>query len=351
VIPQDYFDYPHPKNWYPLSWFANRRPDVEFITFADWPSYTNYEWLDQRIEQALAKKRTVAIVPWDEDTIHPVVPSLADTLNKYSREPVYWLSFLDPECQLIYRMPHNITCKIEEFPWYQANECYLYLHTHPEVTPLQPGPHNFACLSGRHTAAKYNFIQELTHSGVRSQGIVTVADVDDYPDDVLSYADPNPYPPYMSHSGNVEPVNLHGNVYVTGNTLNFALLDQHYADIPLFVHPETSSGIFPLTEKGYWPIMLGRLALIHARPRYMQNLQRFYSVDLSEFMNLEFDHIEGWNTQDHQRRAAVMIRSNLQLIQQARHIVTSKARELAHARWEFPKRAWQQCVNILDQLP
>jgi len=106
-----------------------------------------------------------------------------------------------------------------------------------------------------------------------------------------------------------------------------------------------------MTEKGYWPIMLGRLAMIHARPRYMQNLQRFYSMDLSKIMNLDFDHIDGWTTVDHQRRGAIMLRSNMELIHNARNIVQSNAKELAHARWEFPARTWQQCINILDQLP
>lgn len=351
MIPKDYFDYPHAQNWYPLAWFAHRRPDVEFITFADWPSYHDYAWLGQRIEQALAAKKTVAIIPWDEDTMYPVVSELAEILNQYSNEPVYWLSFLDPESQLIYRFPHNFTCKIEEFPWYQANECYLYLHTHPQVTALQPGPHKFACLSGRYTPSKYSFVQEITHAGLRDQGIVTVADLDDYPDDVLQYAEANSYPPYMNATGNVAPINNLDGIRVTGNTLNFALLDQHYADIPLFVHPETSSGIFPLTEKGYWPILLGRLSMIHARPRYMQNLQRFYSIDLSEIMNLDFDHIDGWTDTDHHRRAAIMLRSNTELIHRARAVVQAKTKELAHARWEFPRRAWQQCVQVLDQLP
>lgn len=352
MIPKDYFDYPHAQNWYPLAWFAHRRPDVEFITFADWPSYHDYAWLGQRIEQALAAKKTVAIIPWDEDTMYPVVSELAEILNQYSNEPVYWLSFLDPESQLIYRFPHNFTCKIEEFPWQQANECYLYLHTNPDITPLQPGLRKFACLSGRGQTHKYNLLKEITNAGLRSHGVVTVADPDfDYPADVLEFADVNPYPPYGADVVNVAPTSMLNNIAVTGNTLNFNVINRHYADIPLFINAETTPGLFFMTEKGYWPIMLGRLSMIHARPRYMQNLQRFYSIDLSELMNLDFDHVDGWADTDHHRRAAVMLRSNIQLIDQARDIVIRRAADLAHARQEFPTRLWSQCVQVLDQLP
>jgi hypothetical protein len=207
-------------------------------------------------------------------------------------------------------------------------------------------------MSGRGQTHKYNLLKEITNAGLRPYGVVTVADPEfDYPADVLEFADINPYPPYGADIVNVQPKSVLNNIAVTGNTLNFKTIDRHYADIPLFINAETTPGLFLMTEKGYWPIMLGRLSMVHARPRYMQNLQRFYSIDLSQIMNLDFDHVDGWNEHDHCRRAAIMLRSNTELIDHARDIVTGRSKDLAYARQEFPTRLWAQCINILDQLP
>ena len=73
--------------YYSLGFLQAIRPDCVWITPDQWQDYNNYEWLDQKIKQALEQEKTVCVVPWDENIIYPKNPSFCDILNSYASDP------------------------------------------------------------------------------------------------------------------------------------------------------------------------------------------------------------------------------------------------------------------------
>jgi hypothetical protein len=83
----------------------------------------------------------------------------------------------------------------------------------------------------------------------------------------------------------------------------------------------------------------------------MRDIQRFYDVDFSSYMNLEFDEIQGWTEQDQQNRVSTMISHNKDLIKDSRDIYQSLQSKLEQARWTIGKNMYDFFVQQIAQIP
>ena len=351
-------DYELVNGYYTLGFLKKTRPDCVFITPDQWQNYNDYKWLDELIRRGLDQEKTVCVVPWDEAIIHPVDPvvvqNFAKILNRYANHPVWLITQLDDLRQKIYGFQHGICCKMLEVPWWLLNDCLAYRQVSQRVQAVIKNQPNFLCLLGRYEQHKFDLARELQQNDLDQFGLITVANPNDYPKEIMSFCQVNPVRPYQNLSKNWSKMaaqHWENNIWISANVKNFLHIEGHYSHIPLVVHPETTCGIFFTTEKSLWPLLLGKLMLVYGQPEIMNGIQKFYDVDFSSYANLEFDqNINDWTEQGHRRRLKLLVEQNKKLIQNCKEIYDELRPQLESARWTLGKRIYEFTVQQLKKI-
>lgn len=350
----DFFNHGQKQGFYSLAWLEHHRPDVEWVTYAEWENKVDYSWLERRIDLALDRGQKVVLLPDEENILWPVAPALAQVINKYSTDPVYFGTAISPAGQLFYRHQHNLhSIPMLELQWWHYENCRAYLEITGPAQTFCPGAPNFMYLVARYEDHKFALGQAITTAGLRQHGLVTVSSdwVDTYPDNWKDFFDVNYNTkskiwgdPWKSDSHLI-----HGKK-VSSNVTNWQLLQAAYPTVPLVINAETSVGIFPFSEKSFWPILLGRLCMIFAQPGHMQNLQRYYSIDMRRYINTDYDLVPGWDLAAAQSRAAMMLADNQQLIRHAPDVYQELAPELNQASADLVGLLEQQFLSELAKI-
>jgi len=321
-------------------------PSIALITLSDFISNgisngdithtnNNYIWLKNKIDTFLSSKKIVYIIPLDEQIMFPPNNNLSLILNQYTNDNVYLITEMDDIH--FWQEEHHILCKILELPWIMLNDCiafYYILNNYlldykAYYSKISSKRKNYLCMIGRVTTNiethKIDIIKKLHTYGLSSYGEITILDnhtLTQLPPEIQNICKINEHPPYTEYVRN-NCLTLEGsntfcnNIPISFNTENFFHLLKEYKNIPLIVHPETTTGVFPSTEKSCWPVLLGKLFLIYGRPGTMKWIQRFYDIDISTFANISFDNIDGWNSHTSIPRLEKMIVDNYDLIKNA----------------------------------
>jgi hypothetical protein len=315
----------------PLKWgyyipglSGQNRPDIELIEIRlDFAKNTDrwgnvqhrhrdvdYSELPGQIESALKKGKKVGLLVEDEHVHYEKNNQLTEIVNRYQSESVYWLTQYDSKrIKSIYQDQHGIECKILELPWLILNECLVYNYVKRFCVPTtilsrrhqQDPASNFFTVTGKYEQFRKQLLEALVSHGLDQYGLITVPDqyCDQYSSQHYAFdqqVHPVPDRPYV-----VAPIDQHdkmaaqffeNNVWLSCNTQNFLHLERSYIKYPLAIIPETGVYNFFATEKSVWPALLGKMFLILGSEGCMHYIQRFYDVDLSEFINLEYDSIK-----------------------------------------------------------
>lgn len=131
---------------------------------------------------------------------------------------------------------------------------------------------------------------------------------------------------------------------------NFLKIKELYHDVPLVVHAETTTGVFPMTEKSVWPILLGKMFLIHGHQGVMYEIQQFYDIDISDFANIEFDSFHGWGVDNDNIRLDKMIVDNKSLIENASEKYKELKPQLDKSSYTFGKNMYNFFIKQLTTL-
>jgi hypothetical protein len=160
-------------------------------------------------------------------------------------------------------------------------------------------------------------LKKLVEHGLHQHGLLTALHVPHNPDlkDHVTINSNGPYSNRLikSHAP-MAAQSLKKNTWISCNTDNFLHMERAYQQYPMTVIPETFYLDYFSTEKSVWPALLGKLFLIFGSAGCMKYVQRFYDIDLSEFLNLDYDCVEltrGW---DIDRRMDCMLESNKNFI-------------------------------------
>jgi len=352
---------------YTLGIIEKHRPDLEIIHSGMWQSYRDYGWLDNKIAAALEDNKTVGLFIWDEDISFSSL--FIKCLLKYQSSPVYIISQLDD---------FSISCcyknqgiqNIIEVPWWLLNECLCYYRVCDSNLLINKfdSDYNFLCIVNRYAKHKLDLIRELGNTGLHQFGLITVSDHSTVDADIQNFCQQSTHPLYpnnaRSRAAQERKINTDaetkvidfGNreindIHISAAVANFLQIEKQYPTIPLIINPETSYGCFLTTEKSLWPLLVGRLCLISGRRRVMRDMQRFYDVDFSLYLNLEFDEIHGWTEQDQQNRIRTMISHNKDLIKDSKDIYQSLQSTLEQSRWTIGKNMYDFFVRQIAQIP
>lgn len=331
--------------YHSLGFFKETYPEISWLVcLRISPSALND--LKKNIDLALEKNKLVAIVLWDEDIIHPINQDLVDLLNSYNLDPVWLITQLDDTAQLMYTFQHNIKCKILELPWWWLNEALCYYNMDRSHL-INNHNNNYLCMVGRLCSHKLNLLRELEKNNVDRFGLITLSNpVEEFKDN--NFISVNPHPPYQELPiSDIKSVN---ETWISANVLNFLHIEKTYSSIPLVVHSETTGGIFFSTEKSLWPILLGKMVLVHGRPGVMKYLQRFYDFDISRYANLEFDQIDHYDTQSYQTRLSKLVENNIELLKTSHEVYEEFKIELEQARWTIGTNLLNFSINQVKQI-
>jgi hypothetical protein len=138
-------------------------------------------------------------------------------------------------------------------------------------------------------------------------------------------------------------------IWVSANVVNFMKIHKLQQDVPLVIHAETTSGIFPMTEKSVWPVLLGKLFLIHGHKGVMKEIQRFYDIDMCEFINLTFDNIDdGWNDKSDIERINTMLTDNKELVKNASVVHANYKNLLEKASYTFGENIYNFYISQIQ---
>jgi hypothetical protein len=341
--------------YYSLGFLQAIRPDCVWITPDQWQDYNNYEWLDQKIKQALEQEKTVCVVPWDENIIYPKNPSFCDILNSYASDPVWLITQLDDINQKMYTFQFGLRCKILEIPWWFLNDCLAYEKVSKRTQGSCASHQNYLCMLGCHRPHKFDLAKELHNQGLDKFGLITVMNPRDYPKEAMNFCQTNPVIPYQNLSmpqfQKMAAQHQVDDIWISSNVANFLHLETFYADIPLIIHPETTCGIFLDTEKSLWPLLLGKLMLIHGKAGVMNSMQRFYDVDFSTYADLSFDQTNNdYTEQGHRARLNLLVDLNRPLIQDCKEIYLDLQPQLELARWNLGRNIYAFIVQQLTKI-
>jgi len=213
--------------------------------------------------------------------------------------------------------------------------------------------YNFLCMVSRSQSHKIELIKELGKAGLHQFGRITVtssiidADIQNF----CQLSDLPPWPNINHPLGKTRANSIIDGIHVSGSVENFLQIEKHYRNIPLIINPETNYGVFMTSEKSLWPLLLGRLCLISGRWKIMNYIQRFYDVNFSSYINLEFDEINGWTDDHQQTRIHTMISHNKDLIKDSKDIYQLLQPDLEQARWTIGKNIYEFFVQQLSQIP
>jgi hypothetical protein len=348
----DITKYPLIAGVYTLGLIDKHRPDIEIIHREMWESYTDYVWLDNKIVSALDCNKTVCLFIWDEGVSFDL--NFVKCVLKYQSSPVYVITQLDDFCMLRYQ-DQGIQ-NIIEIPWWLLNDCLCYYRACNQNLSIHEfdSDYNFLCMVNRYQKHKLDLVHELGNAELHQVGFITVSDYSTLNADTQNFCQQSQIPPYtkLTHPLGKTRANAEINgVHVSANVENFLQIEKQYRNIPLIINPETGYGTFMTSEKSLWPLLLGRLCLISGRWRIMRDIQRFYDVDFSSYLNLEFDEIHGWTDDYQQTRIRTMINDNKDLIRDSKNIYQSLKSDLEQARWTIGKNMYNFFVQQLAHIP
>jgi hypothetical protein len=349
----------------PLKWgyyvpglIEQYRPDIELISiqldlteilneqgYIKQPHHNfDYSWLPEKIDQALDQGLRVGLLVEDEHVAFSPNQQLINIVNRYCDQPVYWLTQFDQDrINRHYVGTHGIQCKILELPWVILNECLMYnsvkQHRVPTIVSRGSSHHNkFFTLTGRYEPFRKRLLEKLIEHRLDCHGLLTVQNTpgNDHAYNLGDRVTVEPHYPYSD-----QPIKTHAkmaaqfeqnNHWVSCNTQNFLHIERTYLRYPLAIIPETCPFNYFATEKSVWPVLLGKLFLIFGSAGCMQYIQRFYDVDISKFLNLEFDRVDIYTDQDIDRKLDLMLRYNKDFILNAHRVYDQYRDQLQAAR-------------------
>jgi hypothetical protein len=343
----------------PLKWgyyipglIGQYRPDIELIEIRlDFKKNTDcygnikyhhrnvdYSDLSGQIELALASGKKVGLLVEDEHVHYEKNHQLVEIVNRYQTNAVYWLTQYDSKrIQSIYRNQHGLECKILELPWLILNECLVYSYIKRFRVPTtilsrrhqQDSTSNFFNVSGKYEPFRKQLLETLVDHGLDQYGLLTVPkdSHDWYHSDKYQIGQqvqielhaPYGTPPRRDHDKMAAQF-FENNVWLSCNTQNFLHLERTYIKYPLAIIPETNMTNFFATEKSVWPALLGKMFLILGPAGCMSYVQRFYDVDLSQFVNLDFDQIDPVLPEHFSEKINCMLSQNRNFVVNAKQI-------------------------------
>lgn len=337
-----------------LGMLQKLRPDCLWITPDQWQDRHDYRWLDTLIKKGLKQNKNVCVVCFDEDIMAQKVESFSQVLNNYANDAVWLITMLDDQDQKIYTFQHGIRCKILEIPWIFLNDCLAYERVSKRIKTSCHSHHNYLCMLGRYASHKFDLAKQLFEQGLDKFGLITVSDSKVYPKEAMDFCQINPMKPYQNLSTpwhKMAAQHKLDDIWVSANVANYLHIEVCYADIPLIIHADTSCGIFPNTEKSLWPLLLGKLMLVHGRAGNMRSMQRFYDVDFSIYADLVFDQQNNdWSEQGHRARLKSLIDLNRSLIQDCRDVYLALQPQLEQARWNLGRNIYAFVVKQLKNI-
>ena len=347
------------------------RPDIQLIDIhldlskiAD--SYGNlaiahkdvdYSWLPHKIEQALRSGQKIGLLVEDEHVFSGPNQQLIDIVNHYQDQSVYWLTQHDQtRIDRGYRGSHRLQCKILEFPWVILNECLMYDKVKPTIVSrkmIRTNQDAFFTLTGRYEPFRERLLEKLIEHGLHRRGLLTTLHVPHNPD-LKDYVTINTDGPYgnrliKSHAPMAAQL-LKKNIWISCNTDNFLHMERAYQHYPLTVIPETFYHDYFSTEKSVWPALLGKLFLIFGSAGCMKYIQRFYDIDLSEFLNLEFDSMESTSDQTHDLKLDCMLESNKNFISDPYKFYNQNYQRIQAARNTIGPNLYRFVLGQVDRI-
>jgi hypothetical protein len=330
-----------------------------------------YNWLNNEIKAHLLDEKIVLVIPEDEEVMYPLEEQFVSILNKYTNDKVYFVTQM-PDSTIY--TDGGINCKILELPWMMTNDCLCYHAIKTSTSLTNTTKYNYITFTGRVQQHKISLLQKLHDLDLSKYGLLTVMNNNEHqynlPDalkaDVVINADP-PYTEYQEYQldkqkhhelysddyrgfmeGGFHKIN---DIWVSANVVNFVKIQEMYHDVPLVVHAETTTGIFPMTEKSVWPVLLGKLFLIHGHKGVMNEIKRFYDIDMSEYINLAFDDLDdGWSDEADIARITMMLSDNKSLIQNASQVYNDYKPLLEKASYTFGENMYNFFISQLDKI-
>ena len=343
---------------YTLGFIQKHRPDI-YLVADQTESDFDPDLIVPQIETGLEQGKKVCLFFWDEDFIMPSANK--DRLNReleaYADQPVYLCSNMSGECLLIYKEQRSLPIKPVHVPWrylaYVVNSSKINDLSY--FGPAQPRGLEFACYNNRKEWHRDVLIESLVARGLASIGDIT------YQSQQIGsgkqpprYYQDNDRPPsgWVSSNDNRRSIVNHENYpkLICHDSRNVSRLRQMLGDIPLVITAETNLGVFPVTEKCIWPIMLGRMFMIYARPRIMRQLQKYVEYAFEDYLDLEFDSIDGWTRAEQQQRLDCMLDRNLYTINHAREVWESVAIGVQNSARNLPARLYREFCQCLDEI-
>lgn len=334
---------------YSLGFIQRHRPDIHIIL--DQSAYKYHPAkIIQEIEQGLLLNKVVALFFWDEDfiTAGPFSDQLNQELSAYKDQPVYLCSHLIGDQKKIYSIQRSVPIKVVYVPWWYMS-CVPFMIAKKSQRyqgPVSTQGHNWACLINRPDPHK-----DMLINGLQSRKL----------SGLLRHQNIDPSTRYYQHNDRAGWNSSHDmkrsliwddtiGAYIDHLSRNIPRLEQILSDCPMVVNPESTGGIFPITEKSWWPIVLDRMFVIWARPGIMHDLQEYIPYDLSLYLDLEFDSINGYTTSDHQRRLDCLLDKNFYVMSHARDIYPSIQHHLQQASADLGENIYRKFCQALDQL-
>jgi hypothetical protein len=228
----------------------------------------------------LTNKKIVCVVPWDEHVIFLRNIQLENILNKYTNDPVYWITNLEPNAsdvytsQHIWQNYHLFKIKIIELPWWLLNDCLGYYSIADKtIHAYDYNETNYTCMINHATLHKFELPRQLKKNNLSKCGKFTIANLYEIPVDLTDIFVESTLPVFQKYNLNYQregAQTLVNGVWISKNVENFNNIEKQIKNIPLVLNSETIMIKLFATEKSIWPILLGKLFLIHGRPNIMQ---------------------------------------------------------------------------------
>lgn len=339
-----------------LGFISHHRPDIHIVTDRTESQFDPDTFVPE-IESALADGKKVGMFFWDEDFIEPNqhTERLIRALEPFADESVYLCSNMDGECILGYREKLGLPIKTIHIPWWYVNTLEGFRKLDIRLRSTGESGLQFACYVNRP-----DWHKQMLKDCLLARNLAGIGDIryDDRQlgsgDNVMnSYYQRDELGRLQSSSHDMKRSMIYDEtrkIWVCHNTRNLPRLDQMLGDIPLVIQPESTLGIFCSTEKSIWPLMLGKLVMIQARPRFMQWFGEYVGYDFSSYLDLEYDSIDGWTQRLHQERTECMLDKNSYLIAHAREAWNQTKDGLQQLAQDLPDRVYRRFCSGLDQI-
>lgn len=341
-----------------LGFVHTYRPDIYLITDQTHNRF-HPEIVVPKIEHGLRQGKKVALFWYDEDFIVPNEHDrdLCRALESFRDEPVYLCSTMHSSNLAIYTSPthRNLPIKVLWCPWAQLTVlCQKFLATANSFQgPDLDSNIQFACYVNRVDQFKQDCIDIMLSKNLETIGhfVVQGKALSNHERTILSGKpqDTNGWTSSHDMKKSLE-YNWQMQLMVGYWFRNQQRLISMLGDIPLVIHPETNPGIFPLSDKFYWPVCGSRMVMLCGRQHLYREAAQITGFDFGCYLDLEFDSIEGWDRQAYITRLECMLDKNSYVIRHARdkwYEVQDKLRVLAD---DIPAKMYRHFCDALDQI-